>query len=313
MVFDPRLAITFAVVAEELSFTRAAEKMGVAQPWVSEQIRRLEERLRLRLLVRTSRSTELTSDGLAFLPYAQALARANEEAQRWGIEREIGNRQLRLGTVDLAIEYPERSHLIDRFLSGNADTRLHIVNGPSEDLLRQLKNGELDVVLAFTTSIDERSDLRIAVTVCRRFAGLMVPRGDPLAEAQAASLSDLAGRVVVTSPGRSDPPALRRTLHALTSHGAEVFAAPEHTRATIEHLARARRWCCIRWTSHPTVRQELGDMVLLPIAGTPLQLELALLVADTSARNPLITRICAAGRALFDEQAARLLSGPTVR
>lgn len=311
MVFDPRLALTFAVVAEDLSFTRAAERLGVAQPWVSEQIRRLEERLKRRLLVRTSRRTELTADGLAFLPYAQAMARANDAAQRWAGELRAGRQEsLRLGAVDFVTEYPERTELIDRFMHARPQVDLQIHNGTAEEVLRRLLAGDFDAVLAFDTSIGDDPAFRVETRVCRRFAGLMVPREDPIAALSVAPLSAVDRHVVVTSPGRSDPIALRATYSALTANGAELFAAPEPNRRTIENLARARRWTCLKWTVEPEPRQEVGDMVCVPIEGDPLTLQLAVLRAAQAPRNGLVDQLVRIGAGLYAESMEPGLSSP---
>ncbi|ACG78930.1 transcriptional regulator, LysR family [Phenylobacterium zucineum HLK1] len=292
MGFDPRLAVTFAVVAEELSFTRAAERLGVAQPWVSEQIRRLEDRLQLRLLARTSRHTELTAEGRAFLPYAQALAQANEAAQRWARDLRSAHGVLRLGAVDFVNAYPERSALIESFLSAEPQVDLQIVNGPADDLLRRLAQAELDAVIAFDTSAADHPRIRPAALICQRLAGVLAPQEHPIASGASARLSDLAGCVVVTSPGRSDPVALRATWDALSRHGAQLFPAPEANRATIENLARARRWSCLRWTTNEEPRQTFGDMVFLPLEGTPLRLQLAVLTVEGKRGNPLVGQLC---------------------
>jgi DNA-binding transcriptional LysR family regulator len=57
----------FATVAEQQSFTRAAEKLRVAQSAISQQIKTLEEELEVKLFVRTKRSVKLTAAGHAFL------------------------------------------------------------------------------------------------------------------------------------------------------------------------------------------------------------------------------------------------------
>src|SRR5438270_8481792 len=71
----------FVAVAEERNFTRAAERVHVAQPGVSAQIRRLERELGQELLDRSGRAVRLTEVGSAVLPYARAALAAVEGAR----------------------------------------------------------------------------------------------------------------------------------------------------------------------------------------------------------------------------------------
>jgi DNA-binding transcriptional LysR family regulator len=80
MALDFRALRYFVAVAEELHFTRAAERMYIAQPALSEQIRRLEGELGVALLRRTTRKVELTAAGEEFLKRARRILQEADAA-----------------------------------------------------------------------------------------------------------------------------------------------------------------------------------------------------------------------------------------
>ena len=99
MIGNRRIAYWLAVV-EEGSFTRAALRMHVSQPSLSQQVRLLEQEVGGELLERLPRSVRLTAAGKAFLPHAQVAVRAVERAQqaaRSALELETG--ELEISTV----------------------------------------------------------------------------------------------------------------------------------------------------------------------------------------------------------------------
>src|SRR5918997_366614 len=94
-----RVAYWLAVV-EEGSFTRAALRMHVSQPSLSQQVRLLEQEVGGDLLERLPRSVRLTAAGKAFLPHAQTAVRAAERAThaaRGALQLETG--ELEVSTV----------------------------------------------------------------------------------------------------------------------------------------------------------------------------------------------------------------------
>src|ERR687884_192443 len=73
---DTRLLRAFVAVAEELSFTRAAQRLFLAQQALSAQVRQLEARVGLKLFERTTRRVTLTDAGERLLPHARAVLEA---------------------------------------------------------------------------------------------------------------------------------------------------------------------------------------------------------------------------------------------
>src|SRR5215210_8605370 len=80
---DPKLAINFAVVVQSGSISAGARALNVAQPWLSEQMRKLELQIGDRLLIRSSRRMDLTDLGRAFYDLARTLHDANARLQEF--------------------------------------------------------------------------------------------------------------------------------------------------------------------------------------------------------------------------------------
>jgi DNA-binding transcriptional LysR family regulator len=90
----------FVAVAEEGSFTRAGQRMHVAQPGISQQVRRLEHDLGEPLLDRSNQAVRLTAAGTAFLPHARAALAATDAGRAALAElRGLVHGELRLGTI----------------------------------------------------------------------------------------------------------------------------------------------------------------------------------------------------------------------
>ncbi|WP_404476463.1 LysR family transcriptional regulator [Novosphingobium sp. BL-52-GroH] len=154
---DIRQVRMFVAVADALSFTRAAEKLHVAQPWLSVQIRKLEEQVGFQLFFRNrNRGVVLTRQGKEFLEPARLYVEAAQDAAE--AAREIVGQQarfLKLGAPDFSGEIPARSMLIDSFESRYPRMEVEIVNAWSSQLLDALAQHEID--MAFTVGpIDGR-------------------------------------------------------------------------------------------------------------------------------------------------------------
>jgi DNA-binding transcriptional LysR family regulator len=78
--YDPQLLTTFLAVEQTGSFTRAATRLGIQQPTVSQHIRRLEQRVGRVLVLRDTHSVALTADGEAMAGFARNILAASDQA-----------------------------------------------------------------------------------------------------------------------------------------------------------------------------------------------------------------------------------------
>lgn len=305
MDVDPKLALTFVSVEREGSFTAAARLLNVAQPWISEQIRKLEDHLGAKLFHRNARSLKLTEEGRRLLPLAIELAGANDRLQAFArTTRSQTLNSLRVGWVSLIADFPERLLLHDAFMERYQTAELALQRGTAVALQNQLLADQIDVYVGFRSSFDLPGGFR-QVQLCQRHGHILVPAESDLAQLDEIELSMLHGQRFVTCEQRYDPAAWRVSFRPLLDAGVDAVFAPEATRTTLERFARIRRLPCLRWEIKPGPRKELGDMVRIPIAGMPLRLEVALFY-HLKARRPLIRGMVA----LAEQLASRDRNAP---
>jgi DNA-binding transcriptional LysR family regulator len=138
----------FVAIAEERSFTRAAERLWVAQPGLSTQIRRLEADLGVKLFERHSRGVDLTDAGELFLDRAKAALAAAEVAFSTGRDLEHGLvGSVRLGIATEAAWRPLPAFL-DEFGRERPKIEVTVVESHGGTLVRDLRDRRLDAVVA---------------------------------------------------------------------------------------------------------------------------------------------------------------------
>ena len=138
----------FVAVAEERSFTRAAERLWIAQPGLSTQIRRLEAELGIKLFERHTRGVDLTAAGELFLERARAVLAAAEFARSTCHDLEDGLAgSIRLGVAG-EMAWHHTSELLASFVKDRPAVELTVLESHGGTLLRDLRDGRLDAVLA---------------------------------------------------------------------------------------------------------------------------------------------------------------------
>jgi DNA-binding transcriptional LysR family regulator len=138
----------FVAIAEERSISRAAERLWIAQPGLSTQVRRLEAELGIQLFHRHPRGVDLTPAGEVFLERARVALAAAEEARTIGADLESGL----VGTVRLGIsvEAPSRlaPTLLAAFGAARPDVEVTVFESYGGTLMRDLRDGRFDAMLA---------------------------------------------------------------------------------------------------------------------------------------------------------------------
>jgi DNA-binding transcriptional LysR family regulator len=138
----------FVAIAEERSFTRAAERLWVAQPGLSTQIRRLESELGVQLLERHRRGVDLTAAGELFLERARVALTAADAAALTGRDLEAGvSGSLKIG-LSTGPQWGRTPLLLERFTTARPGVELTVVAGYGGTLWRDLRDARLDAVLA---------------------------------------------------------------------------------------------------------------------------------------------------------------------
>ncbi|SCG61210.1 LysR family transcriptional regulator [Micromonospora humi] len=286
----------FAVVARELHFGRAAETLGMAQPPLSQSIRRLEQELGTALFDRSQRRVRLTTAGQLLLGEADDLL-AGERRLRHLADRV---RRGALGVLRAGVPPETPAVTLRALLDGLAarapglDLDLHELT--SAEQRRMLAEGRLDVGLLHHPV--EEAGLRFGESVDVP-VGALLPRVSPPARAREVALADLAGLDLVTAPPATAPGWHEHLLAVCRQHGfvpARVRPArnPEFLfglllaggAVAVEPAALARREPRLTWR---------------PLAGAPL-------VRRISAAWP--TRAAHPAAPMFGRLAAEVLAAP---
>ena len=188
----------FLAVAQELSFTRAAHRLHMAQPPLSHRIRELEAELGVQLFERCTRQVHLTQAGQTFLEGVQALLLQLDKAVQDCRQADRGEQGvLRVGYTGRASQLL-LPRLVWAFRQRYPGVHLDIQGPHPTGMLRTLLLQEqLDVALCFLPLRDERIDTRAFMS--SEFV-LAIPAGHPLAEEAQVLLSAFAQEPFVGYP-----------------------------------------------------------------------------------------------------------------
>ena len=204
-------------VADELNFTRAAERLGVSQQVLSEQIRRLEDELGLQVFDRTTRQVRVTSHGRQILDEARAVVGAADALRDRA--RRLASAQA--GVVRLGYSRStafDTAPLVSAVTEARPELRVEVREMPSRQLPQAVRDGDVDVALSRWA---DDTDQLFAHTLRRLRSGVILRAGDALAGRAEVALGDLAGRSLVMHRREDAPARHDATLAACAEAGVE--------------------------------------------------------------------------------------------
>ncbi|MFF2898327.1 LysR substrate-binding domain-containing protein [Streptomyces sp. NPDC057966] len=156
-MYEPAQLRTFLAVAQTLSFTRAARRLGVRQSTVSQHVRRLEDAAGRQLFTRDTHRVDLTVDGEAMLGFARTILAAHERAAAFFTGTRLRGR-LRFGASEDFVQtrLPE---ILESFRRDHPEVELELTVELSGTLHQRLAAGRLDLVLAKRRAGDTHGEL----------------------------------------------------------------------------------------------------------------------------------------------------------
>jgi DNA-binding transcriptional LysR family regulator len=199
---DSRLLRAFVAVAEELNFSRAAERLHLAQQALSAQIQQLETRIGERLFDRTTRSVGLTDAGERLLPHARAvLAALDAGLGELEATRRAARATLRVGLATTAV-VPLVGETLRRFAEDRPDVHLAVSNHGMVDPTAGLRAGTVDVGFVRPPFTDD--EVIVMETVLAEPRYIVLREGHPLAERKTLRPQDVVGEPWIYVEG-ADP------------------------------------------------------------------------------------------------------------
>ena len=206
---DLRSLKYFTVVAQELNITRAAEKLNMSQPPLSNQLKALEEELGVTLLIRGKRHLQLTEAGNLLLRRANQILELADKTRQELADLKDGLS----GTISIGIVEGRAPFLVSRWISGFREEfpriQYSLWNGSSDDVLDRLYRGLVDIAVIAAPYDTEHLE---GFQVGREPWVAIIPAGHPLAkvEGKQISLSSLAGEPLIVPSRKSRVDAIRK-------------------------------------------------------------------------------------------------------
>ncbi|WP_019119575.1 LysR family transcriptional regulator, partial [Brevibacillus massiliensis] len=246
----------FMAVCEEMHFTKAAEKIGVSQPTLSQQIRALEDELHMPLFDRIGKKIALTEAGTLLFSYGtQILDTLQNVKDSIADLRHIQSGTIKVGIMPSDLDYRITQLIIDFY---HAFPKVKLMVIASIDIMRQVLESEVDIGIGTNVQPNDRL---VTIPLCREEYVLTVSERHPLANRTSIDLDELRGLPMVMYPEGF----MGRDLveESVRKHGFQLNSILETSSATsILNLVKANIGATVQ--PYPLIRQ-INDPVLRTI------------------------------------------------
>jgi DNA-binding transcriptional LysR family regulator len=260
----------FAALAEELHFGRAAARLHIAQPALSQQMRRLEEELGVPLLARTKRRVRLTAPGAAFLEHARAtLVQAHQAVQAAQLASRGETGSLVMGFVTSAL-YGVFPDVIRVFRERFREVRLTLHELPVVQQLEGLRSRRIHV--SFLRPPVDDPDLSVRI-ISKEPWVVALPDTHPLARRSRVPLRALSEDQFMLFPRELAPGLYDQLLAVYLKAGFSPHIALEAQMQAIVSLVAAGVGVALVPSSLQNLRRQ--GLVYRPLLGAAPKVELA--------------------------------------
>lgn len=194
----------FVALAEELHFGRAAARLHISQPPLSQQVRALEEELQCQLFDRNNRSVAITEAGLLFLDEAREILRRAEKAKQAAARAHLGQ----LGEINLSMFpsgplIPEIVAFLKFFRQSSPGVHLALRERASNDVIADLEEGKADAAFVRFASVPMLPEGFVAQRVVTEPFVAVMSKDHHLADSSAPlDLAELSAEPFIHFPAR---------------------------------------------------------------------------------------------------------------
>ncbi len=256
----------FVAVAEELHFGRAAQRLGMAQPPLSQRIQRLERELGVRLFERSTRQVTITRGGTLLLDEARRLLACSEALKATARRVQDGHSGLLRAALPPDVTGETVAAILAGFKERRSAVELELHELSTAEQLARLASHDLDVGLIHHPC--DVSGLELG-PVLRHDLGVLLPHDAPAAPLETVPLTALAGYDLILFPRALAPAVYDDLLTTCARHGYTPTAVRHGQGPSFTHgLLLSRR--AVAFGPRGARPAADPDLVWRPLTGAPL-------------------------------------------